>query len=62
MDLDLKTLFWVMSLASFVLALSVLFVASRNPSHDGLLAWGWGLAMHFLSYPVFARNRLANPS
>jgi diguanylate cyclase (GGDEF)-like protein len=54
MNLDLATLFWVMSLASFVMAASVLFVSWRDRSHDGLSAWGWGLALHFLSYPVFA--------
>ena len=53
-QLDLPTLLWVAFLTNAVLAAAVLFVAGRWWTDDGLSAWGWGLALHAISYPVFA--------
>jgi diguanylate cyclase (GGDEF)-like protein len=53
-QLDLPTLLWVALTTNGVLALSVLYVAGRPWTDDGLAAWGWGLALHALSYPTIA--------
>lgn len=52
--LHLPTMLWVMLLTSFTLAGSVLLVAYRTQSRDGLSTWGWSMAVHGLSYVAFA--------
>ncbi len=54
MILDLPTLIWFMALTSFTLAAAVLVVGWRSRAADGLTAWGAAVAVHGLSYPLFA--------
>lgn len=54
MILDLPTLIWFMALTSFTLAAAVLVVGWRSRAADGLTAWGASVAVHGLTYPLFA--------
>jgi len=53
MNLDLRTLLWVLTLTSGVLSAAVLAVSWRAKVHKGLSLWGLGLVVNTLSFPAF---------
>ena len=60
--LDLPTLLWVALMTNAILGISVLFVARRLWTEDGLAAWGWGMLLHALSYPAFGMRAQGWPA
>lgn len=62
MNLDLRTLLWVLPLTSGVLAAAVLAVAYRAKVHKGLTLWGLGLVVNTLSYPAFGLRTIGWPA